>query len=116
MQLFAIPTPQAAWLVLTGAGLLEIVWALALQQAQGFQRPVPGAIAVVTASTSFYMLSQAMRILPVGTAYAAWVGIGMAGVVIVGIVALGEHASPLRLICLGMTIAGVAGLALLEGR
>lgn len=114
MTSFSLPAIQGAWLLLGGAGLLEIVWAVALQQANGFQRPLPGAIAMVTAFTSFYMLSQAMRMLPVGTAYAAWVGIGMVGVAIVGIVALGENASLPRLACLALVTAGVIGLALLE--
>lgn len=112
---FGSTAMHGAWLLLAVAGLLEIVWAVALQQANGFQRPLPGAIAVVTAFTSFYMLSRAMRILPAGTAYAAWVGIGMVGVVVVGIIALGENASLPRLACLALVITGVVGLALLEG-
>lgn len=114
MTFLNMPAIHGAWLLLAAAGLLEIVWAVALQQAHGFQRPLPGAIAVVIAFTSFYMLSRAMRILPAGTAYAAWVGIGMVGVVIVGIVALGENAAPPRLACLALVITGVIGLALLE--
>ena len=86
-----------AWTMLLGAGLLEIVWAIALKYTGGFTRFWPSAIGIVAAVTSFVMLSSALKSLPVGTAYAVWVGIGALGVAIAGIVALGESASPLRL-------------------
>lgn len=104
-----------AWLLLVAAGLLEIVWATALKYADGFTRLWPSALTVVAAGLSFVLLSLAMRHLPVGTAYAVWVGVGAIGVAAVGITVLGESASPARLGCLLLILAGIVGLRLLEG-
>ena len=103
-----------SWLLLTGAGLLEIVWAIALKQAGGFTRFWPSLIGIVSAIISFVMLSLALKQLPVGTAYAVWVGIGALGVALAGIVTLGESASPLRLGLLALILIGVIGLKLVE--
>lgn len=103
-----------SWLLLTGAGLLEIVWAIALKQAGGFTRFWPSLIGIVSAIVSFVMLSLALKQLPVGTAYAVWVGIGALGVALAGIVTLGESASPIRLGLLALVLAGVIGLKLVE--
>jgi quaternary ammonium compound-resistance protein SugE len=103
-----------SWLLLTGAGLLEIVWAIALKQAGGFTRFWPSVIGIVSAIVSFVMLSLALKQLPVGTAYAVWVGIGALGVALAGIVTLGESASPMRLSLLGLILIGVIGLKLVE--
>lgn len=103
-----------SWLLLTGAGLLEIVWAVALKQAGGFTRFWPSLIGIVSAIVSFVMLSLALKQLPVGTAYAVWVGIGALGVALAGIVALGESASPVRLSLLALILIGVIGLKLVE--
>lgn len=104
-----------AWAILVGAGLLEIVWAIALKHADGFTRFWPSVIGLVAAAVSFVMLSSALRSLPVGTAYAVWVGIGALGVALAGIVALGESASPLRLGFLVLILVGVIGLKIVEG-
>jgi quaternary ammonium compound-resistance protein SugE len=104
-----------AWAVLVGAGLLEIVWAIALKHADGFTRFWPSVVGLVAAAVSFVMLSSALRSLPVGTAYAVWVGIGALGVALAGIVALGESASPLRLGFLVLILVGVIGLKIVEG-
>lgn len=103
-----------SWLLLTGAGLLEVVWAIALKQAGGFTRFWPSLIGIVSAIISFVMLSLALKQLPVGTAYAVWVGIGALGVAIAGIAALGESASPMRLSLLALILIGVIGLKLVE--
>lgn len=103
-----------SWLLLTGAGLLEIVWAVALKQAGGFTRFWPSLIGIISAIISFVMLSLALKQLPVGTAYAVWVGIGALGVALAGIVALGESASPARLGLLALILIGVIGLKLVE--
>ena len=99
-----------AWLLLLGAGLLEIVWPIALKHADGFTRLWPSAIGIAAALISFIMLTYALRGLPVGTAYAIWAGIGVLGVATVGIVTLGESASPQRLAFLAMTVIGITGL------
>jgi quaternary ammonium compound-resistance protein SugE len=104
-----------AWSILIGAGLLEIVWATTLKHSDGFTRFWPSAIGLAAALISFVMLAVALKSLPVGTAYAVWVGIGAVGVAIVGILALGESASPLRLGCLALILIGIVGLKLVEG-
>jgi quaternary ammonium compound-resistance protein SugE len=102
------------WLLLIGAGLLEVVWATALKVSDGFTRPWPSLIGISAAVASFVMLALALRGLPVGTAYAVWVGIGALGVAMAGVVALGESASPLRLGFLMLILVGVVGLRVLE--
>ena len=104
-----------AWTVLVGAGLLEIVWAIALKHADGFTRFWPSAIGIAAAVVSFVMLSTALKSLPVGTAYAVWVGIGALGVAITGIIAFGESASLLRVGLLALILIGIVGLKLVEG-
>ncbi|PSK96503.1 quaternary ammonium compound-resistance protein SugE [Murinocardiopsis flavida] len=103
-----------AWLALVAAALLEIVWALALKQSEGFTRLWPSVIGVVFAATSFVMLTLALRHLPVGTAYAVWVGLGAFGVAVAGVLLLGEDADPLRIVFLALILIGVAGLRYLE--
>lgn len=90
------------------------MWAIALKQADGFTRLWPSLIGFTTAVVSFVMLSVALKGLPVGTAYAVWVGIGAAGVALAGMVVLGESASPLRLASLALVLLGVIGLKLVE--
>jgi len=103
------------WILLLGASLLEIVWAMSLNASQGFTRVWPSLVAVITASASFFMLSLALKSLPLGTAYAIWVGIGTVGVALLGITTLGESQNPLRLLCLMLVVIGVAGLKLVDG-
>jgi quaternary ammonium compound-resistance protein SugE len=103
-----------AWTVLVAAGLLEIVWAIALKHTDGFTRPWPTLLALAAATVSFALLAAALRSLPVGTAYAVWVGIGALGVAIAGILALGESASPARLGFLAVIVIGVIGLKVVE--
>ncbi|WP_246001951.1 DMT family transporter [Allorhizocola rhizosphaerae] len=103
-----------AWLILITAGLLEIVWAISLKNADGFTRLWPSIIGITTAWISFALLSFALKSLPVGTAYAVWVGIGAVGVATVGILLLGEEVSALRLSFLAMITIGIVGLRLIE--
>lgn len=104
-----------AWALLLLAGLLEIVWATALKQADGFSRLGPSAIGVAAAAVSFVLLSAALRSLPVGTAYAVWVGIGALGVAIAGVVIHDEPASLARAGFLLLILVGVVGLRALDG-
>ena len=99
-----------AWAVLIVSGLLETVWAIALDRSAGFSRPLPGVTFVVSLALSMAGLGYALRTIPVGTGYAVWVGIGAAGTALVGMVALGEPATLPRLICLLLVVAGVVGL------
>ncbi|NGN65940.1 QacE family quaternary ammonium compound efflux SMR transporter [Streptomyces sp. A7024] len=103
------------WVLLVVAALLELVWASALKQSEGFTRLLPTLIGVPVCLLSVVVLTVALRQLPVGTAYAVWVGLGALGVAVAGIVALGESASPARLACLGLILAGVIGLKVVEG-
>lgn len=103
-----------AWVVLVLAGLLEIVWASALKHTAGFTRLWPSVLAIVTAGLSFFLLAWAMKSLPVGTAYAVWVGIGAVGVIITGVVVMQESLSPARLLFLALIVVGIIGLRLVE--
>ena len=97
-----------AWLTLLAAGLFEIGWAVGLKAANG--RPLILAATIVAMVISVALLYLAMRDLPLGTAYAVWTGIGAVGTVVVGIVAFGESADAVRLLCIGLIVAGIAGL------
>lgn len=101
-----------AWIFLVAAGLLEVAWALGLKATQGFTRPLPSLLTLLSMAASFYLLAQAMKVLPVGTAYAIWVGIGAVGTVIFGILLYGDNASPLRLVSLALILLGLIGLKL----
>jgi quaternary ammonium compound-resistance protein SugE len=103
-----------AWALLIAAGLLEIVWAIALKEAHGFTRLWPSVIGIAAASISFGLLTLALRSLPVGTAYAIWTGIGVLGVAVVGILVHGESASLARLGLLALILVGVLGLKVVE--
>ena len=94
---------------------MEIVWAPALKDAEGFTRLWPSVVGIVFAVVSFVMLAVALKNLPVGTAYAVWVGIGVTGVAVAGILAFGESASPARLGFIAMIVVGVVGLRIVEG-
>lgn len=103
-----------AWLLLLAAGLVEIVMAVALKAAAGWERPGAGALGIGAALASIVLLTSAMKTLPVGTAYAIWTGIGAIGVTLLGIVFFQESASPLRLACIGLIFLGIAGLKALS--
>jgi quaternary ammonium compound-resistance protein SugE len=104
-----------AWLLLGAAGVLEIVFALSLKASEGFTRPIPGVATVAAGLSSVFLLSLALRTLPVGSGYAVWTGIGAAGTAILGIVIMGDSAAPLRMLCIGLILAGVIGLKLVPG-
>ncbi len=98
------------WLMLVAAGLLEIVFALALKHSAGFSRLGPSVLFAVAGGASFFLLSTALKSLPVGTAYAVWTGIGAAGTAIVGMAFLGESADALRIGAIALIVAGVVAL------
>jgi quaternary ammonium compound-resistance protein SugE len=104
------------WILLAIAGLLEIGWAVGLKYTDGFSRLWPSLATVLGMIASFFFLAQAVRSLPVGTAYAIWTGIGAAGTAVLGIVLLGESASWPRLACLAVVVAGIVGLKLTSGQ
>jgi quaternary ammonium compound-resistance protein SugE len=101
-----------AWVILFIAGLMEVAWALLLKQSDGFSRPWPTVGFVITLSASMILLARALTVLPVGTAYAIWTGIGAAGTALVGMIWLGESREILKLISLVMLVCGIIGLRL----
>lgn len=101
-----------SWLVLFAAGILEVCWAIGLKQSHGFSKLWPSVFTVITMTGSVVLLSWALKNLPVGTAYAVWVGIGACGTVLVGIFWLGEAVTTLRLVSLAAIAAGIIGLKL----
>lgn len=102
------------WILLTLAGLFEVGWAIGLKSSHGFTRFWPSAITVVLMGLSFFLLATALKHLPIGTAYAVWTGIGAVGTALLGILLFGESASPARLACIALILAGIAGLKLLS--
>ncbi|HTD02579.1 quaternary ammonium compound efflux SMR transporter SugE [Undibacterium sp.] len=102
-----------AWLILFIAGILEVVWAIGLKYTDNFSRLWPSIGTLAAMAASVWLLSVAMKSLPVGTAYAVWTGIGAVGTVIMGIILFGEAATASRLACMGLIISGIAGLKFL---
>ncbi|OVZ56333.1 QacE family quaternary ammonium compound efflux SMR transporter [Pigmentiphaga sp. NML080357] len=101
-----------AWTILIIAGLMEIGWAIGLKYTEGFTRLWPSVGTVAAMVVSMALLGVAMRTLPVGTAYAIWVGVGAVGTAALGILLFGEAATPARLVSLGLIVAGIIGLKL----
>ncbi len=101
---------QAAWLLVLVSGVLEVVFSVTLKWSEGFGRPGMSALSVAAAVLSVWLMSLTLKILPLGTAYAVWAGIGAAGTALVGMVWLGESTSLARLACIAMVIIGIVGL------
>jgi quaternary ammonium compound-resistance protein SugE len=101
-----------AWALLFLAGLFEIGWAIGLKYTDGFTRAWPTAWTVAAMVASIVLLALAVRTLPIGTAYAVWTGIGAVGTALLGIYLFGEPATALRLACIALIVAGIAGLKL----
>ena len=101
-----------AWAILIVAGLFEVGWAIGLKYTEGFTRFWPTVGTVAAMMVSLWLLGIAMKSLPVGTAYAIWVGVGAVGTATLGIVLLGDSANAGRLISLALIVAGIVGLKL----
>ena len=101
-----------AWIWLTLAGLLEIVWAIGLKYTDGFTRLVPSAVTLVAMIVSMYFLALAVRTIPIGTGYAVWTGIGAVGVAILGIILFDEPKDLIRVGSILLIVGGIAGLKL----
>ena len=101
---------NSAWLLLFLAGALEIAWAIGIKYTDGFTRPLPSVFTITIASASFFLLAQAVKAIPVGTAYAVWGGIGAVGVAVVGILVFNESVEWTRLLFLSLIIVGIVGL------
>ena len=96
-----------AWIYLTIAGILEVVWAYYMKKSEGFTLLTPSLITLVAMIASFGLLAVAMRSLPLGTAYTIWTGIGAVGAFVLGIVALGEAVTPMRIIAAMLIVSGL---------
>lgn len=104
-----------SWFLLVVAGLLEVGWAIGLKYTQGFTRPIPTVLTVLSMIASMGLLGLAAKQLPIGTAYGVWVGIGAVGAAILGIVLLGESAAPARLFFLALMLVAIVGLKVTGG-
>jgi quaternary ammonium compound-resistance protein SugE len=104
-----------SWFVLFIAGILEVVWAVGIKYTEGWTRLIPSVVTALAMIASFYLLSLALKQIPMGTAYAVWTGIGTIGTVIYGILFFKEPVDLLRILCILLIIAGIAGLKLLSG-
>ena len=102
------------WFILLIAGFLETAWAVGLKYTDGFSKLTPTVLTLATMAASVWLLSLAMKTIPVGTAYAVWTGIGTVGVVLLGIVLFGEPVTVLRLGCVALIIIGIVGLKLVS--
>ena len=102
----------AAWLTLLVAGLFEVGWAIGLKHTDGFTRLWPTVWTAAALVSSMVLLGVAVKSLPLGTAYAVWVGIGAVGTAVLGIALLGEPATVGRLASIGLVVAGIVGLKL----
>jgi quaternary ammonium compound-resistance protein SugE len=102
-----------AWTMLFVAGLLEVGWAIGLKYTEGFTRLTPSILTIVSMTASVILLGLSLKSLQVGTAYAVWTGIGTVGTALLGIVLLGEPATAIRLACIGLIVAGIAGLKIM---
>ena len=98
------------WVYLTIAGIMEICWAVGLKYTEGWTKLYPSIFTLATLILSFWLLSLAVRYLPIGTAYAVWTGIGAAGTAIIGMWLLGESREFAKIICIMMIVSGIIGL------
>lgn len=104
---------SSAWFFLLAAGILEIAWAVGLKSTHGFTKLWPSVYVLAMMGISFYFLSQAVKELPMGTAYAVWTGIGAAGTALIGILFFHEPAHFYRITCIFLIVAGTLGLKFL---
>ena len=101
-----------AWILLVVAGLLEVSWSIGMKHSDGLTKAWPTVFTIALSITSFVLLAQAVKTLPVGTAYAVWTGIGAVGACILGMLLFKESTNPWRILCIALVIAGVIGLKL----
>jgi quaternary ammonium compound-resistance protein SugE len=103
----------SAWFVLFIAGLCEVGWAVGLKYTEGFSRLVPSVATLAAMTLSVVLLGWSLKVLPLGTAYAVWTGIGAVGTALLGMVLFGESREVARLLSIGLIVAGIVGLKLL---
>lgn len=99
-----------AWVLLILAGAFEIVWAVGLKYTDGFSKPLASTVTIGGMVISVWLLSLALKTIPLGTGYAIWTGIGAVGTAIAGMILFGESRAVIRLVCIAMIVAGIVGL------
>ncbi|HEX9984640.1 MAG TPA: quaternary ammonium compound efflux SMR transporter SugE [Thermoanaerobaculia bacterium] len=104
-----------SWLILIIAGLLEVCWAVGLKYTDGFRKPVASILVVAAIAASMFLLSYAARTLPIGTAYAVWVGIGAFGAAVLGVFLFKEPVTPARIVFLVLLLISIVGLKFTSG-
>jgi len=102
------------WIYLLIAGFFECAWAIGLKYTEGFTKLVPSVLTITAMSISFWLLSAAMKTIPIGTAYVVWTGIGAVGVAILGMILFDESRDILRVMCLLLIVSGIIGLKILS--
>lgn len=105
-----------SWILLSIAGLMEVCWAIGLKYTEGFSKPIPSVLTAIAIILSMYLLAKASETLPIGTAYAVWVGIGAAGASILGILLFNESVSAPRMFFLSLLIISIIGLKFTAGK
>jgi quaternary ammonium compound-resistance protein SugE len=110
--MFTITTTSSAWLLILASGLLEIAFSVSMKLSDSFTRLVPSILSVGAAILSVWLMGLTLKVIPVGTAYAVWAGIGAAGTAIVGMLMFQEPATLARVGCIGLVVAGIVGLQL----
>jgi len=105
-------SPALAWMTLVISGLVDVAWALSMKQAQGYTRPGWSILSLLLLGLFVYLLGLTLRVLPVGTAYAVWTGIGAVGTVALGILLFEEPVTWLRIGSIALVVVGIVGLKL----
>jgi quaternary ammonium compound-resistance protein SugE len=113
--MLSIESPITAWIVVLVSGVLEIVFSVSMKLSGNYTKPLPATLSVVSAVLSVWLMSFTLKVLPLGTAYAVWAGIGATGTALFGVIWFHEPASLGRLVCIGMVVAGIVGLQFQEG-
>ena len=101
---------SVAWMMLLAAGLLDVLWAVSMKYAAGYTRLGWSVVSFVLLAAFVFLLGRALEVLPVGTAYAVWTGVGAVGTVLMGVALFGESLDPIRLGCIALVVIGIAGL------
>ena len=109
-----VSNARTAWALILLSGLLEVAFAAAIQASNGFTRFVPATLAIASGGLSVYLMSLTLTVIPIGTAYAVWGGVGAVGTAAMGLLFFGESAAPSRLFCMTLVVAGIVGLQLFE--
>lgn len=110
--MLAITSTTSAWLLILASGLLEIMFSVSMKLSNGYTRLIPSMVSVGAAILSVWLMGLTLKVIPVGTAYAVWAGIGAAGTAVLGMLLFQEPVMPGRIACIGLVVAGIVGLQL----